>query len=212
MAEFYKLNNRNKHTKLEYMIIGKVPVFSNGFSTTVYPKFMNLTVNEKEDKEYILIKKYKNKYNLSDKFFDDNFEEQSYYKVFENLFLNSSNNIFYCTNRSFEIDENSTLDNMLDDEMIKLLVDKYSVQTVKSLLEQIFTQTKDEYNSHGTDEDYEYYECMVVVIDRMIEHLFKSSQENLEAIYILQSLLYFSFYPFYYELYEYSKNNLLERL
>ena len=46
---------------------------------------------------------------------------------------------------------------ILDDEMIKLLVDKYSVQTVKSLLEQIFTQTKDEYNSIVGNELYKIF-------------------------------------------------------
>ena len=196
-----------KHVKLEYILIGGVPVVSNNNYVILHPRLDNLVSEIENNNDYLVIKKYKKVFKLNNQFYDFEFKPQLYYEHFDMPIMESFNKLFQLSSERIEINSSVTKETLLSSDIVLTLKKKYNVDLVDQIANKLLIDTIDEYNCHEEYDDYDYNECLMIATDRLLNYYYDDVKENFEKIYIIQSMMYYDFYILYYELYCYSQNN-----
>lgn len=192
---------QKNNSLFEGIVIGEVPVKIFQKYIIIRPKFYNYFCIEEVTNEYIMTKKFKNKFVLAEDFYDYDYNSFFYRDLFqETPLIISTTKVFNNINiLNLEYDDNYEC--LLEHELILKLKEYYDFNKLKQILKDIIIMSREEFKKHDNFEDYDFCECISIVSNNFIEKYFDDVDNNLENIYILQSLLYPGFLELYYELF-----------
>lgn len=196
----------NLKAKTGYYGIGGVPVKSQDKYVIIFPLFNYFEVIEDDNHSFSLRKIYKDKYVLYNKFYMELKPElQNYYDYFAKLIIDVNHVYDYKKN---DLLSEANVTDFLNRSEIKELSKMYDCN-IDELINEIFDKGIMTYNDYLEDEDSDYTieECIKDSFTKKIEELNNNIKENITYIYLLQSILYYSFKEIYYVLYNYSKED-----
>ena len=106
--------------------------------------------------------------------------------------------------------EKNSLENIMHHGYILKLINLFGKKLVEELITYLINETNIEYASHEEYEDYDYDECLDIVINQHQELLIKDPDHNYKKLYLTAMLNNNLFYEYYLEMYQINNDILIE--
>jgi len=183
------------------LIIGMVPVTISKEYFIVRPKLKKYSVITESNYDYSIVKFYNNKFILDIYFLDFEFNKKFYKDFTDKISLiNLIGKVFDNIN-ILNVEYDDDWKNLLSHDILIKLNTYYGSDKVNENLQKMIELARKEFESHDQYEDYDFSECISTSGTEIITKYFEDIDNNLENIYIIQSLLYPGFVELYYELF-----------